>query len=218
MRLFSYKLTDDTGFAPNPFFGVLTLATCKPGIRKAKRCGDWIAGFTSQSLNGDGVGNERLIFLMQITDIIEQYEYFGLHDFQAKIPDLVRPECRYRAGDNIYRPLTNHPQGPDDFEQVRNPNHWNPTDDCEDRDHKIKDLSGRRVLVSSNFYYFGGKPREVPLEARPTIPSGQARYGFMTHDEARARAFVEWVHGRFRSGVAAAPHKWPPNDPSWENG
>lgn len=29
IRLFSYKQTDDTGFAPNPFHGVCTLATCK---------------------------------------------------------------------------------------------------------------------------------------------------------------------------------------------
>ena len=29
MRLFAYKMTHDTGFAPNPFWGYLTLATCK---------------------------------------------------------------------------------------------------------------------------------------------------------------------------------------------
>lgn len=154
VRLFSYKLTHDTGFAPNPFWGVLTLATCKPGIRRAKRCGDWIAGFTSRMLNDDEVGKERLIFLMQITDTIDQYEYFYHPAFRAKIPDCARPEFVYHAGDNIYRPLTDHPQGPSDFEQVRNPNHWNCRDNCEDESHKIEDLSGKRVLVSSKFHWF----------------------------------------------------------------
>ena len=53
IRLFSYKLTNDSGFAPNPFGRVMTLATCKPKIRQSKIPGDWIAGFTSGHLNGD---------------------------------------------------------------------------------------------------------------------------------------------------------------------
>lgn len=32
-RYFSYILTRDYGFAPNPFNGTCTLATCKPKIR-----------------------------------------------------------------------------------------------------------------------------------------------------------------------------------------
>ena len=219
MRLFSYKLNADTGFAPNPFWGVLTLATCKPGIRRAKRQGDWIGGFTSWTLNRDKVGEERLIFLMQITDIIDQYEYFNHPDpiFRAKIPDCARPEFVYHAGDNIYRPLTNRPQDPSDFEQLRNANHWDFDNDFEDECQKIKDLSGRRVLVSSKFYYFGGKPREVPPGVRPTIPPGQAQHGFKTH-VMRARTFVEWVQGNFDRGVVAAPHKWRRCDPSWQKG
>lgn len=66
MRLFSYKMTHDTGFAPNPFGHTLTLATCKPQIRRSKKQGDWIAGFTSKALTGDRVGEERLIYLMQV--------------------------------------------------------------------------------------------------------------------------------------------------------
>ena len=34
MRLFAYKMTHDTGFAPNPFWGWMTLATCKSQIRR----------------------------------------------------------------------------------------------------------------------------------------------------------------------------------------
>ena len=66
IRLFSYKMTHDTGFAPNPFGGFMTLATCKPKIRECKKIGDWIAGFTSGQLNDEFVGKEKLVYLMQI--------------------------------------------------------------------------------------------------------------------------------------------------------
>ena len=36
MNCFRYKLDHDYGFAPNPFHGVITLDTCKGGIRKNK--------------------------------------------------------------------------------------------------------------------------------------------------------------------------------------
>jgi hypothetical protein len=45
-----YKVTHDTGFAPNPFHGVLTLATSKRKIRACRKAGDWVAGFASRAL------------------------------------------------------------------------------------------------------------------------------------------------------------------------
>ena len=43
-KLYSYKMRHDTRFAPNPLFGVLTLATCKPSMRRNMQIGNWIAG------------------------------------------------------------------------------------------------------------------------------------------------------------------------------
>lgn len=86
LRLFSYKFTNDSGFAPNPFGGVMTLATCKPMIRKSKRIDDWIAGFTSGKLNGDPVGRERLIYLMQVTGKIAFEEYCNNTSYDIKKP------------------------------------------------------------------------------------------------------------------------------------
>ena len=60
MRLFSYKMTHDSGFAPNPFGRTLTLATCKPQIRLHKSVDDWIAGFTSRTLAGHGIPVSRI--------------------------------------------------------------------------------------------------------------------------------------------------------------
>ena len=51
--LYCYKMTHDTGFAPNPYYEVLTLATCKPTIRRCAEIGywisDWATGYKSQA-------------------------------------------------------------------------------------------------------------------------------------------------------------------------
>ena len=76
IRLFSYKMTNDNGFAPNPFHGFLTLANCKPLMIKSKKVGDWIAGFTSKKLNKDELGKEKLVYLMKVTEIETYYDYW----------------------------------------------------------------------------------------------------------------------------------------------
>jgi hypothetical protein len=203
MRLFSYKLTTDSGFAPNPFFGVLTIATCKPFIRNSKRIGDWIAGFTSKTLCNDEVGEERLIFLMQVTGKISTSEYFAHPDFQQKIPDLTRSEFVYQAGDNIYKPEGN------DYVQVRNRNHSIA--------NMHRDLKGRFVLISTNFYYFGRGAIEIPDHLRPKIPIGQSANGSLTHNLERAESFIKFITDQFEIGVHHAPHWWPRNDVSWKS-
>lgn len=203
IRLFSYKLTNDSGFAPNPFFNIMTLATCKPYMRKSKKIGDWIAGFTSVKLCDDKVGEERLIYLMKVTDKILISDYFLNPNFQNKIPDLGRKEFIYQTGDNIYQP-----QG-DGFVQLENRNH--------SLDNNDRDLSGEFVLISTNFYYFGRCPLEISDDLRPKIPVGQTSHGYLTHNFMRASDFIMYVRESFTTGVHNAPHKWPRNDESWRS-
>jgi len=49
-KLYSYIMTSDSGFAPNPFHDICTLATCKPETRRLAKKGDWILGFSGKSL------------------------------------------------------------------------------------------------------------------------------------------------------------------------
>lgn len=44
LKLYSYVVARDFGFAPNPFHGYCTLATCKPDIRATASVGDWVIG------------------------------------------------------------------------------------------------------------------------------------------------------------------------------
>ena len=118
MHLFSYKLTHDSGFAPNPFGQTLTLATCKPQIRRRKSVNDWIAGFTSRTLAGHDVGSERLIYLMRVAEKLHMRDYFADSRFQDKVPDMSAEGPMAKAGDNIYRPLRPDAESWADFEQL----------------------------------------------------------------------------------------------------
>lgn len=206
-RLFSYKLTHDTGFAPNPFWKVLTLATCKPQIRLLKGKGDWIAGFTSQSLCGDPVGEERLVYLMEVGEKIAFPVYFNSPKYKKKIPNLGGSKCSERAGDNIYKPIDLEDPYSDRFEQLENPYH--------DETNMQRDLSGKYVLTSNKFFYFGRKAISVPLHLRPDVPKGQSAHGSLTHDQNRAQKFIDYVSSKYSVGVHGAPHSWPTGDTSW---
>lgn len=62
VTLYSYTVDSDTGFAPNPFHGVCTLACCKPVIRRKAKKGDYVIGHAGV---GDGY---RIIYAMEVTD------------------------------------------------------------------------------------------------------------------------------------------------------
>ncbi len=185
VRLFSYKMTSDTGFAPNPFGKYLTLATCKPGMRRTKREGDWIAGFTSKTLCGHAVGDERPVYLMRVDERLSFAEYFVDRRFASKIPDPGSRSWRRRCGDNIYAPDDAASAEPIQFAQLANPFHV-------ERD-KPNDLSGEYVLISRNFVYYGDQAKVLPDDVRPAIPRGQSPYGSCTHDNARAKRFIDFV-------------------------
>jgi hypothetical protein len=71
---FSYTIPFDDGAAPNPFHGMCSLAICKPGIRKAARRGDWVAGLGSKDApSGDLSG--RLVYAMRVEQIVSMLDY-----------------------------------------------------------------------------------------------------------------------------------------------
>ena len=195
-RLFSYKITHDTGFAPNPFHGFCTLATCKPQIRKSKRVGDWIAGFTSKTLCGDAVGDERLVYLMKVTDKVELEDYWQDSRFRKKRPRLRSNKVEDKTGDNIYQP-----KAEGGFLQMPNMNH-----DVHEMQH---DLSGKYALIGEVFYYFGRDAIFLPPDLRPTTPIVQSGHGWGTKDPDRVKRFLEYIQENYEMGIIGYPHSWP---------
>lgn len=218
MSLYAYKLTHDTGFAPNPFSNVLTLATCKPKMRLKKVEGDWIAGFTSSSLCGDRSGDERLIYLVHVDEKRTIAEYFEDERFADKMSIPDSDQEVQRAGDNIYKPLRPDAVEPSDFEQLRNPHHWDGSSSCGVGDARKRDVNGGFVLIGRRFAYFGQNVLHIPAEVRPAVPNGVSPYGAPTNDEERVQAFVDYVFEQSKGKqVIGPPHDWPDGDDSWSH-
>src|SRR5690349_13718477 len=97
MRLHSYVVARDFGFAPNPFFGVCTLATCKPRIRSTAEIGDWVVGTGSKTQNR----HKKLVYAMLVTEAMTFDSYWRDPRFQLKKPNL-RASKKFAFGDNIY--------------------------------------------------------------------------------------------------------------------
>ncbi|GAB6065516.1 hypothetical protein JCM9492_06080 [Aquifex pyrophilus] len=186
----TYKMTNDKGFAPNPFHGYLILATCKPGIRRKAEVGEWICGFDSKKLSGSPSGKERLVYVMKVEEKLSFDEYYEDPRFQIKKPSAGE-ESIYILGDNIYY------RGK---KVEKSPFHRDEPDQRED-------LSGEYVLISSQFWYFGRCSVEVPEEVRPIVPKYSTYYGAITTGD-RAKKFLDWLFKTFpKPGIYGPPHK-----------
>lgn len=169
----SYKMKHNKGFAPNVSGDILSIATCKPQIRRVCKIGEWIAGFSSKSLDNSQVGNEKLIYLAKASEKI------SFATFWDKCPQK-RPD-NDKNGDNIYKP-----NGKGGYEQITNPHH--------DDSNKADDLSADSVLLCDEFYYFGNGV-DLPLNVRENlcIPQNQSGYGVLTDDDSAVQSLIDFV-------------------------
>ena len=196
MTVFSYIVTHDTGFAPNPFHGWLTLACCKPSIRRTAQVGDWVVGLSRRG--------ERVIFAANVSEKLAFDDYWSLARFKGKVPDRTSSSAVVRRGDNIYEPL-----GSGVFRQLPS-RHSNP-DGTENPEGKTHDLGGGYVLVADEFVYFGGHGPALPAELAFLVAGRGHRCRFTSEQVA---AFTHWVSGLPR-GIAGRPAMWPPTDDTW---
>ena len=204
MATIGYKLTHDTGFAPNPFHGYLSLATCKPTIRRCRIKDDWVAGFVSVKLagyaarNGVNLKPGALVYLMRITEKpIPLEEYFEDQRFAAKKPNLRSSDPKVRCGDNIYYRLNG------EIGQLENDQHG-----LGDKDH---DLKGKNALVSDHFYYFG-RNAFMPQEGWHTFIGEPLSTGrtFYCPDSLVTRLLEHFDDKGIGKGLHGVPSLWPP--------
>jgi hypothetical protein len=184
-RLCTYIVTEDTGFAPNPFGKWCTLAACTPNHMNAQLdIGDWIVGFLSKSRQN------RFLFAMEILCVMQMGDYFSDHRFESKKPKKS-PDWRERCGDNIYERL-------EDGTWVQHTNDFHNTKAQMDQDTKYA-----KVFVASRFWYFGQASQVVPVPFAPLIPD---RHGIRCKQNPHlSEQFMRWVAG-FPRGVQADPN------------
>jgi hypothetical protein len=133
-KIYFYKLTADTGGAPCVEGGLLSLAICKPMIRKGAKCGDLIIGFAADKLHRDNA----LIYVARVTDKLCDGRYYKA--------------ARYaRRGDCIYRAKG------DRYEWKARARHHGPEHIKHDLGSPLKGYPRANVLLSTEFRYFGDK-------------------------------------------------------------
>lgn len=154
-HLYTYAITRDFGFAPNPFHGFCTLATCKPDIRKAAKVGDWVMGIGGSNLKAV---KRKCILLMKVSETISFQDYWSDDRFSLKKPSRNGSNVQM-VGDNIYHQdkrgkwlqEDSHHSNPDGTANLGNLNR--DTGRCDD------------VLISNYFFYFGSRAITVDLDS-----------------------------------------------------
>lgn len=154
-HLFTYAVTRDVGFAPNPFHGICTLATCKPAIRKAAIVGDWIMGIGGSKLTPI---KRHCIYLMRVSEKLTFQEYWNDSRFNSKKP-LRNGSMVQVLGDNIY-----HKDAEGNWLQ-EDSHHSNSDGTLNQINLKQDTTHCEHVLISDFFIYFGREATQVNLNS-----------------------------------------------------
>lgn len=183
MRLCSYVVKIDSGFAPNPFWGFCTLAACTPnhqGLQLAE--GDWILGNSSTDTD------RRIIYAMRVSEVLDFDDYYHDERFSAK--KASTNGWRERCGDNIY-----FRDEDDEWAQGIAVKHTS-------QESIEQDTRNPRVFVSDHFFYFGENAPEMPLAYRSLL---QTRQGCKYHRGEVVSAFVDWLEKTYSPGILGEP-------------
>lgn len=201
MALYSYVVRYDSGFAPNPFYGYCTLATCKPKIRSAAQIGDWVIGSGSKAAHATQAG--RLVYAMRVEEALSWDQYGADPRFMRKKP-FRRGSRKQSCGDNIYLRM-----GPGAQWQQRDSFH-SREDGSADLDHINRDTSVDRVLISRQFVYFGGDGPPIP-DLRDALGRSLCKVGIghsKFDDAVLTTAFENWLESLGVGGFQSVPFEW----------
>lgn len=172
-KLYSYIIQSDTGFAPNPYFGICTLACCKSSMRRnigdkllkelnisnireitekekkhIRELGYWIIAIAGHNVEKENnVPYRSVVYVMQITDILDFESYYIMYPYKRK---NFGEGMLYQKGDNLFS--ANY-SGIEEQENLKNSN----------QNEKI--LKGKYVLLSDNFIYFGKAAYDISFSS-----------------------------------------------------
>lgn len=198
-RVCFYIMRRDSGFAPNPFYRVCTLAACTPNHMKHPpllRPGDIIAGVFRAGQP------PRLVYAMTIDEILDLDTYYRDRRFRKKKPG--RKGWRSQDGDNIHFRVASGR-----WQQDARAAHHRKTK-C-DGDW-LKDVRGNRVYIGRKFIYFGEKAVLLPSRCIPYLPGRGIKYLRSEQSPSDYRSFAAWlktlgtgIHGLPRDREKSGP-------------
>ena len=188
-RCYIYVVDRDFGFAPNPFHGYCSLATCKPVIRKTAKIGDWIIGMGGSRLKATG----RCIFAMRVTDAISFEEYWSNAAYAEKKP-VRNGSSKMMVGDNIY-----HRESKTGTWVQRDSHHSNH-DGSANEHNVMNDTKANRVLLSRHFFYFGRLAPIVPADILQKVGYRNGR-NYRVYSDAVCAPLIRWLLDSYPNSV-----------------
>ena len=180
--VYVYAVSYDLGFAPNPFGGLCTLACCKPKIRAKAVEGDWIIGMT-------GVKTRpalRCVFAMVVTGHTTFDEYWANPDFASRRP-VRNGTPKKQVGDNIY-----HRDTPTSGWLQENSVH-SEVDGTQSRSNTAHDTRINRILLSTQFVYFGDLAPPLPQEIRDKLSYARNPRDCRKFRAVDAKPLTDWL-------------------------
>jgi hypothetical protein len=199
VKFYSYVIAHDNGFAPNPFHGTCTLATCKPGIRERAAVGDYIVGTGCARWKRQGY----LVYFMRVEETTTYDEYWAEPRFERKRPFLHGSKMR-AYGDNIYH------RDPTSGEWCQ-ANSLHSLQDGTANPLNVKhDTRSEKVLIGTEFTYWGGSGPQIPAHFRNYEGDDIcAKRGHRVNfAEGLVEEFVGWVRSLNSHGYVGAPLDW----------
>jgi len=188
-RVYMYVVARDFGFAPNPFHGFCTLATCKPGIRSTAQVGDWIIGMGGKDLNAVG----RCIFAMRVSTTCSFDEYWADPLCLDKRP-VRNGSKKMMVGDNIYH------HDPHSRQWLQADSHHSLSDGSENPHNLKRDTSKDRVLLSRHFIYFGKAAPNVPEDILEELGFTN-RQGHRRFENQEGIRLINWLEDSFGNSL-----------------
>jgi len=188
-KVYVYVVDRDLGFAPNPFHGICSLATCKPRIRNTAKINDWVFGVGGRRLNATG----KCVFAMRVTRKITFNEYWETEEFKDKKP-VRNGSKKMLLGDNIYF----HDLENNTWKQAHS--HHSLPDGELNEYNKNRDTESSNVLLSKHFYYFGNIAPIIPPEILSEIGYKNG-INHRVYDYNVARKLVKWIEDNFSDSL-----------------
>lgn len=189
----------DYGFAPNPFHGVLSLATCKGSQLRNNgnlEIGDWVIGLGSVAMGNLG----KIIYAMQVEEKITFDQYWEDPRFQNKKP-IINGTLVQIYGDNVYHTINGKVVQEHCAHSLKGGGVNN--------DHLQRDCDGKYVLLSRRFYYFGDHCPGVPKQFSYILNDSRSTKFWDLHDEDdKINAFVSWLEENYTIGIHGDPCNW----------
>lgn len=197
-RVLSYVVARDYGFAPNPFHGCCTLATCISPVRRAAVVGDLVIGTGTATRGLAGT----VVYAMEVTETLTFNEYWDDPRYLSKRP-ITNGSRKQQYGDNIYHRV--------DDQWLQADSHHSLPDGALNPKNVKSDTAVDRVLVSRHFTYWGGAGPAVPAAYRDWDGIDIVRPGIghrHNYPDDLVAAFRGWLEPLLGQGPVGRPFSW----------